>query len=289
MTAVATAGRAKAGVSAAVLSGFGAAGGLEAFKARIGRDLFTHSVITDNAYARWFAGGLADETAVRDLIVQFSVFSNYFLVIQAKRLVFAQTQEGEDAARAILVNELGVGLDPRTGSAEGKIFSARNAHLNWLRQVGAALGIAPMELGRWSSAAPETRAFLEGLEASYASEDACLGAGASFAVENWAAFDIGGGPEAESRNFWRQLISGLEGHNENFRAARGRTPLPLGFFKYHFLMESGHGAGVWRELEADFGTPGFDEEKFLAGGRAALDALGLFWKGLDARRFSVHT
>jgi len=254
------------------------------FKERIGQELFGHPVIADNAYTRWFKQGRADAGQVQDLILQFSVFSNYFLVIQAKRMVMAETAEGEAAARDILVNELGVGLDPRTGTAEGKTFSARNAHLNWLRQTGAALGLAPMILGRWSAAAPSTRLFLENLEAVYAGEDAAAGAGASFAVENWAACGIGQGAEAESGNFWKELIVGLEGHNENFRRPRGLPPLPLGFFKCHFAMEAGHSAGVWRELEKDFAAPGFDGERFIAGGRAALDALHVFWQGLDARR-----
>ncbi len=271
-------------MTAVATQGWTQTGAPEAFKARIARELFSHPVIIGNAYTRWFSQGRADAERMKDLILQFSVFSNYFLVIQAKRLVFAQTREGEDAARSILVNELGVGMDPRTGSAEGKAFSARNAHLNWLRDAGAALGLEPMALGRWSAAEPETRAFLQGLEESYASEDACVGAGASFAIENWAAFGIGQGPERESRNFWKQLIAGVEGHNRNFRAPRGLSPVPLAFFKYHFLMESGHSAGVWRELEEDLRAPGFDGEKFIAGGRAALDALEIFWRGLDSRR-----
>ncbi|HVC09368.1 MAG TPA: hypothetical protein VNH15_05470 [Elusimicrobiota bacterium] len=253
------------------------------FKEKIERELLGHPVVMDNAYTRWFKRGLADARQVQDLIVQFSVFSNYFLIIQAKRMVMAETAESEAAARDILVNELGVGLNPRTGSAEGKTFSARNAHLNWLRETGAALGLSPMSLGRWSAAAPSTKLFLENLEAVYAGEDAVAGAGASFAVENWAARGIGRGAEAESGNFWKELIAGLEGHNENFRAPRGLSPLPLGFFKCHFAMEAGHGAGVWRELEKDFAAPGFDAERFLAGGRAALDALRVFWQGLDAR------
>jgi hypothetical protein len=208
------------------------------------------------------------------------VFSNHFLVLQAKRMVHAETLEGERAARFILMNECGVGLDPRTGSAEGRSFRTANAHLNWLRELGAELGLDPARLGRWESGSAATRAFLEGLDRTYGCPDGRVGAAASFAVETWAAHGIGGGPEAEAGNFWRELIDGLEGHNRRVRAPAGLPPLPLKFFRYHFELEAGHGAGVWAELEAEARRPDFDPELFLRTGKDALDAVLVFWTGL---------
>lgn len=254
----------------------------DAFKDVLRREFFDHPVITDNRYTAWFAQGDATEEDVSELLLQFSVFSNHFLVAQVKRLVNAGTLEGERCARAILVNECGVALD-REGSPEGKTFTARNAHLNWLRECAEPLGLSPVELGKWDNGSEATREFLDGLDRTYGSRDGMIGAGASFAIETWAAFGIGSGPELEARNFWRQLIVGLEAFNAR-RAAAGRTPLPLHFFKFHFQMEAGHGANVWHELEQIFGQPGFDERKFLRGGRQALEAIHTFWKGLDAQR-----
>ncbi|MBI2068994.1 MAG: hypothetical protein HYT79_00185 [Elusimicrobia bacterium] len=255
---------------------------LERFERTIEREFFNHPVITNNAYTRWFRQGLADEAQVIDLIEQFSVFSNHFIVIQAKRMVNAATEEGERGARFILTNELGVGLDVTTGSTEGKTFATKNAHLNWLRQIGDMLGIERRRLGRWETGRPSTHRFLNGLDETYGSHDGMTGAGASFAIENWAAFGIGS--EAEPDNFWKELITGLELFNERRRINNGLPPLPLAFFQYHFEIESGHGANVWHELEETFGEPGFDAGRFLEGGRKALDSIHTFWLGLEGQR-----
>ena len=70
----------------------------ELFKERIERDLLRHPVITDNAYTRWFSRGEASAAGVKDLLLQFSVFSNHFLVVQAKRMVNAASAEAERSA-----------------------------------------------------------------------------------------------------------------------------------------------------------------------------------------------
>lgn len=257
---------------------------LNEFRETITRELLHHPVIRANPYTTWFKEGKADHDQVVDLIVQFSVFSNHFLVAQAKRMVFADSEEGERCARNILMSECGVGLDAKTGSVEGRTFMTGNAHINWLRECGAVLGLSPMELGRWQRANPSTKAFLRALEATYGSPDSDIGAGASFAIEQWAAFGIGHAPEIEAKNFWKELIVGLEAHNER-RKAEGLAEIPLGFFKYHFALESGHGANVWVELEASLARPGFSRRKFLRGGKKALEAIHRFWLGLeDSRR-----
>ncbi len=258
------------------------------FRRRIDAELLDHPVIHANPYTAWFQTGAADHDHIVDLVVQFSVFSNHFLVAQVKRMVFAQTLEGEACARSILMSECGVALDPASGSVEGHAFASRNAHLNWLRELGRALGLGPMELGRWKTATHATRKFLRGLERAYGSPDEDVGAGASFAIESWAAFGIGRGARLESRNFWKQLIDGLEEHNRRVRAPQGLPALPLGFFKWHFEVESGHGANVEQELQAAFRRPGFSPEKFLRGGRQALDAIQTFWLGLDAARAAAQ-
>lgn len=251
--------------------------------ARIREEFFDHPVITRNAYTEWFSRGEADEDQVAELLMQFSVFSNHFLTVQVKRMVNAGTLEGEACARNILLNELGVALDQRTASPEGRRFHAANAHLNWLREAGAALGLPATELGKWANGSAATHKFLDGLDRTYGSRDGNVGAGASFAIETWAAFGIGAGPELEARNFWRQLLTGLEKFNAK-RAAAGAKQVPLGFFRFHFEVESAHGAGVWKELEQTRSTPGFDARRFLQGGRRALDAIHTFWQGLDESR-----
>ncbi|MBI4056189.1 MAG: hypothetical protein HY399_01415 [Elusimicrobia bacterium] len=260
----------------------------ESFKNTIEKDFFKHPVVTSNPYTQWFKQGWTDTEQLVDLITQFSVFSNHFLVVQVKRMVNASTEEGERSARYILMNECGVSIDSRTGSTEGRVFSTSNAHLNWLREIGALLGLGPMDLGQWEKGSESTHRFLQGLDRTYGNHDGQIGAGASFAIETWAASGIGHGPEAESKNFWKELIVGIEGYNRNHRLPLGLEPLPLGFFQYHFEIESGHGANVWHELEETFHQPGFDPKKFLRGGREALDAIHTFWIGLDQTRKSLE-
>lgn len=256
-----------------------------AFRRRLERELAAHPVVAANPFTEWFAQGKATEADLRDLVEQFSVFSNHFLVVQAKRLVNANTEAGERCARDILVNECGVAMDPREGTAEGRRFTSANAHIQWLRSLGRALGLDPRVLGRWELGRHETRGFLETLDRTYGSRDPIVGAGASFAVETWASWGIGKGPGQEKRNFWRQLIDGFEAFEAKQPA--GSEPLPLGFFKFHFAVEGGHGASVWAELERDFAEPGFDEDAFVKAGKEALDGVLLFWTGLDRQRRRV--
>lgn len=263
-----------------------ASNSLTDFKQIIERELFRHPVITDNAYTRWFSRGEANHLQVKDLLLQFSVFSNHFLVVQAKRMANAANPEAERGARFILMSECGVDLDRSTGQTEGRVFHTANAHINWLREVGSAIGLDARNMGRWSAGTPSTHAFLDGLDRTYGSRDGWIGAGASFAIETWAAFGIGREPELEARNFWKELIVGLKAFNAA-RLGAGQTALPLGFFEYHFELEGAHGANVWHELEETFFDPGFDREKFLAGGMEALDSIHLFWKGLDSARVAL--
>jgi pyrroloquinoline quinone (PQQ) biosynthesis protein C len=259
------------------------AASLASFKERVERELFRHPVITDNAYTRWFSRGEASRSQLEDLLLQFSVFSNHFLVVQAKRMVNAANEEAERGARFILMSECGVELDRETGSTENRAFKTASAHINWLRQTGTAIGIEARRMGHWSAGTPATHAFLDGLDRTYGSRDGWIGAGASFAIENWAGFGIGRGPELEARNFWKELIVGLEGCNRKSQAA-GQAPLPLDFFQYHFELESAHAANVWHELEETFSDPAFDQDKYIAGGKEALDSISLFWEGLDSTR-----
>ena len=244
------------------------------FLATIEKDFFQHPVIQNNPYTKWFKQGEANTEQVKEMILQFSVFSNHFLVVQCKRMVNARTEEGEKGARWILANEIGVALDPKTGSCEGQKFSTRAAHINWLRNTAAPLGINPRDLGRWDIGTKASHDFIHGLDETYGSFDENIGSGASFAIETWAAFGIGKGPEEESNNFWHELIAGLKAYKE----------INVGFFQYHFQIESGHGANVFHELEETFFNPNFNEAKYLEGGRKALKAIYGFWLGLEETR-----
>ncbi len=256
----------------------------ESLKKTIEKEFFQHPVIVNNPYTKWFKKGLANTEQVKDLIIQFSVFSNHFIVVQCKRMVYASTIEGEEAARAILLNECGVGMNVKTGSIEGQKFTTPNAHLNWLRKMAGMLNIPSDQIGRWSAGTESTHKFLNGLDKTYGSLDGIIGAGASFAIETWAAYGIGRSKEEESNNFWNELVVGLEAYNAKYRIPKNLPPVPIGFFKYHFETEAGHGVSVWKELEETFNEKDFDEEKYIKAGKIALESIYTFWLGLDEAR-----
>jgi hypothetical protein len=246
--------------------------------------VFSHEVIQRNPYTKWFKLGQANTEQVIDLVVQFSVFSNHFIPLEAKRMVNAATEEDEKEARAILGSEIGVSIDAATGNIEGHRFSHNAAHIKWLRDVGEMLGLDRNQLGKWALASPATQEFLKRLESVYGSPDNNIGSGASFAIESWAGYGIGKGPEAESNNFWRELIVGLEGYNQEYRKDVGLVPLNIGFFRFHFGLESGHVANVENELAGVLARPDFDQTQWLWGATEALEAILVFWKGLEQTR-----
>src|SRR5688572_19848480 len=172
--------------------------------------VFAHEVIQRNPYTKWFKRGEANTEQVKDLVVQFSVFSNHFIPLEAKRMVNAATEKEEREARSILGSEIGVPINVKTGDIEGRAFSHDNAHIKWLRDIGEMLGLNRDQLGKWKIGSAATHEFLERLEEVYGSRDNDIGAGASFAIESWAGYGIGKGEEAESYNFWKELIMGLE-------------------------------------------------------------------------------
>ncbi len=247
------------------------------------QDLLRHPVIVSNPYTKKFRLGPTTEMFV-DMVEQFSVFSNHFLPIQCERMVNANTEAGEKGARVILANEIGVALDMAKADTDGKIFHHNGAHINWLRGVGSMLGLNPRSLGRWELGSKSTHQFLNELRESYGSRDGNIGAGASFAIETWAAWGIGKGPEAESNNFWRELVEGIRMYNERVRKTAGLPPVTTSFFQYHFDIESVHGANVMEELRETFNDPAFNQKRWFSGGRKALNAIHTFWLGLELNR-----
>jgi len=246
--------------------------------------VYEHEVIRNNPYTKWFKRGEASTEQVIDLILQFSVFSNHFIPLEAKRMVNAATEAEEKEARAILGSEIGVSIDATTGNIEGHRFSHNAAHIKWLRDIGEMLGLDRNQLGKWALGSESTHRFLKDLEDVYGSPDNNIGSGASFAIESWAGYGIGKGAEEEGNNFWKELITGLEGYNRRTRKGLGLPPLNMGFFKFHFGLESGHVANVEHELAEVFIRSDFDRERWLYGASHALEAILIFWKGLDQKR-----
>ncbi len=268
------------------------AGRFGAFVDTCNRELMTHPVITDNRFAAWFATGKAERDIVRHFVVQFSVFSNLFLVAQLQKVINAGSLEGMRASKEILANEIGVIFnkpgtvkadtadtdregDPAIvsieGSVDGGTFRFKAAHFEWLLRMGEHLGLGFNDMGKRRHGTPATLFFCDQLAAIYGSEDPNIAEGASFAVENWAA-----------AGFWKQLVAGLEAFKK-----RECPELPLAFFTWHDRIEDQHAGHVMDELEELYFTDDFDEAKFISGGRRMLDGVQAFWTGLNEHRIAA--
>ena len=157
-----------------------------------------------NSYTEWFAKGDASIDDARDLIVQFSVFSNLFLLAQLNKVINAPTLDEMREGKEILANEIGVvfrpnsrkrgsspgGFDPSIvsteGTVEGGVYSHRAAHFEWLCDVGKGIGLGFENLGKRRLGTDATLHFCDALYSIYGSDDLSVSLGASFAIEHWA-------------------------------------------------------------------------------------------------------
>lgn len=85
----------------------------DAFRDTVERRLMHHPVVVDNAYTAWFAEGPVSLDHLRRFTVQFSVFSNQFLLAALNRVINADTLEAARESKEILLNELGVVYNDR--------------------------------------------------------------------------------------------------------------------------------------------------------------------------------
>ena len=256
------------------------------FKARIDAELLNHRVIADNAYTRWFATGEQNAAQLAAFVVQFSVFSNQFLVAQLNKVINADTLEGMRASKEILANELGVtfnkagversgissAYDPDhagiEGSVQGGLFHFEAGHFEWLWQLGRQLGLTFAEVGHRRNGTKPTLHFCDELIRLYGGDNYEISQAASFAVENWAA-----------AGFWKELIQGFRRYNQ-----KHGTNLPLGFFVWHDRLEAQHARHTQEELEEYYLQTPLDEDDFLRYGNEMLDGVAAFWDGLEAQR-----
>ena len=249
----------------------------EAFEDRLHRTVHGHRVVHSNPYTTWFARGEADQAQVVQLTQQFSVFSHLFVEAQLRKVIHSPDVATYHAGKEILLNELGVafrppqgssGLTPEdaslTGTVDGATYRHVSAHFEWLVKFAEPLGLTFQDLGKPRLATAATRRLCDALLDLYGSEDPNVAAGASFAIENWAA-----------AGFWKELITGLQAFKQ-----RSGLPLNLGFWVFHDRLEQQHADHTHEELAELMRTPGFDPEAFLAGAHELLDAVAVFWDGL---------
>ena len=226
-------------------------------------EIFEHPIVTNNRYTSWFALGEASDAELRRFTVQFSVFSHLFIEAQLRKCINAPDRASYRAGKEILLNELGVVFTP-DGSIEGGRFRFNAGHFEWLAEFASSLGLSWNQIGKREHGTPATLAFCDALMEWYGSSDESTAAGASFAIEHWAA-----------AGFWKQLIAGLRAIK-----VKRRHDMPLGFWTWHDALEEQHAAHTSDELTAASAKPGFSEERFTRAGVAILDAVAGFWDGL---------
>src|SRR5438552_6307396 len=231
---------------------------------------------------------------LRRFTVQFSVFSNQFLLAALNRVINADTLHSARESKEILMNELGVIYnkggngtaktesatgadkdkegDPALVSTEGTVdggkFRFQAAHFEWILHFGESIGLTFDNLGKRRHGTPSTLRFCDELFRLYGSDDYNEAMGAAFAVENWAA-----------AGFWKELIAGLEKIK-----AREVAQMPLAFFTWHDKIEDLHKSHVWDELKECYDSSKFREEPFIRAGVKMLDGVKVFWYGLNDLR-----
>jgi Iron-containing redox enzyme len=266
----------------------------DAFKQTIEERFMHHPVVTSNTYTQWFAHGDMPVEHLRRFAIEFSVFSNQFLLAALNRVINADSLHAARESKEILMNELGViynkgangdsvvvaagdsdkegdpALVATEGTVDGGKFRFQAAHFEWLLRFGQSLGLTFDDMGKRRHGSPSTLHFCDELFRLYGSDDYNEAMGAAFAVENWAA-----------AGFWKELIAGLE----KLKAARV-PDMPLAFFTWHDKIEEQHKAHVWDELRECYESPKFREEPFITTGVKMLDGVKVFWDGLDTMRRS---
>ena len=259
------------------------------FQERINNELLNHRIIQKNNYCQWFEQGKQSAEQVKAFVVQFSVFSNLFLIAQLHKTINADSLEGMHASKEILANEIGVIFNPgkakkaleakqddatnpdivsTEGSIEGGQFRFKAAHFEWLLKMAEKLGLSFNDIGKRRHGTTSTLFFCDELTRLYGNENYQVSQASSYAVENWAA-----------AGFWDELVNGFEAFNKH-----SNLNLPLGFFIWHAKIESQHAAHTQEELEELFFSRDINEDLFIKYGNEMLDGVAVFWEGLDEER-----
>jgi hypothetical protein len=257
------------------------AGPAKAFRERLDREVLQHPVIRANPYTAWFKQGEFTPAQARAFLVQFSVFSNQFLVAQLQKVLNAETVEEMRASKEILANEIGVGfrgkggdavLGSELGSVEGGTFHFRAAHFELLARMARQFGLDFADLGKRRFGTGATLHFCDELQRLYAHEDYEVAAAASWAVENWAA-----------AGFWDELVEGWQRYGKRMK----KEPFDIGFFTWHARIEANHAQHTSDELTELLAEHYIDEERFVRNANLMLDAVLVFWRGLDFQRAAL--
>ena len=286
----------------------------EAFKHTIEEKFMGHPVVTDNAYTKWFSHGEMPIEHLRRFAIEFSVFSNQFLLAALNRVINADTLHAARESKEILMNELGVIYNKRAhGTSQAGTSAEASGASGAPRSEGAYRGAGAPGLSEDTDR--------EGDPALVATEGTVDGGKFRFQAAHFEwllrfgqslglTFDDMGkrrngmpstlyfcdelfrlyGSEDYNQamgaafavenwaaaGFWRELIAGLE------KMKATRVPdMPLSFFTWHDKIEGQHKEHVWDELRECYESPKFREYPFITAGVKMLEGVKVFWDGLN--------
>ena len=139
--------------------------------------------------------------------------------------------------------------------------------------VAEPLGLGFNDLGKRRLGTKETLHFCDELSRLYANEADSTAIAASFAIENWAA-----------AGFWDDLTAGFQSANVARKAA-DQKKLPISFWTFHSKLEQQHADHTIDELQECFEDGRIaNEDEFCTTMSEMLDAVQVFWDGLDDTR-----
>ncbi len=238
------------------------------FHDKVSKAVLNHPVVIDNTFTKKFSKGEASLNKQKVLVQQFSVFSQLFLIAQLMKVINAPNINEMRDGKEILCNELGVEFN--NDSIEKGTYRHSSAHFEWLVDMAEELGLYYNDLGKRYLGNPNTLHFCDELSRLYGSPRDSVAIAASYAIENWA-----------QAGFWNELIEGFEIINKK-RIQNKQKPLPLAFWKFHAKLEEKHAAHTVEELKSVFLDDRItDSEDFIFYCEEMLDAINIFWKGIE--------
>ena len=289
----------------------------DAFKQMIEARFMGHPVVTANAYTKWFSRGEMPVDHLRRFTIEFSVFSNQFLLAALNRVINADSLHAARESKQILMNELGV-IYNKSGNDTVVTSPAQSA------DASGASGAPRSEGALRGAGAPGSKEDREGDPALVATEGTVDGGKFRFQAAHFEWLlrfgqslgltfdDMGkrrhGSPSTlyfcdelfrlygsddyneamgaafavenwAAAGFWKELIAGLE------KMKATQVPeMPLAFFTWHDKIEEQHKAHVWDELRECYESSKFCEEPFITAGVKMLDGVKVFWDGLNDMR-----
>ena len=239
------------------------------FHRKVSKVVLNHPVVTENTYTKEFSKGNMSLKEQAIFVQQFSVFSQLFLVAQLLKIINSPTQTEMRDGKEILCNELGVAFNSN-GSIQDGTYSHTSAHFEWLLDVGKALHLNYDDLGKRYHGSKSTLYLCDELSRLYGSSYDTTAIAASYAIENWA-----------QAGFWDELVEGFRKINKK-RKDTHQVPLPLGFWTFHSKLEKEHARHTEEELKSVYLSNRIkDEELFLYNCEEMLDAIQIFWSGLE--------